>query len=324
MTGLATTRFAPSPTGALHLGHAYSALFAAARGARFVLRIEDIDPGRARAEHVAGIETDLAWLGLDWERPEWRQSARLHLYAAALEQLREAGLVYPCFCTRADVAASLAAPHVSRGPAPSALRAPPPEGEDLSSSPSWGGGERSEMEGAGPGGVYPGTCRRLSAGERARRMAAEPHAWRLDMGAAVARAGRLTWRDEAAGTQTAHPELHGDIVLARKDVPASYHLAVTIDDAAQGVTLVTRARDLFAATDAQRLLQALLGLPTPAYHHHPVLVGPDGARLAKRAGSPTLAGLRARGIDRRSLVRDLMALARRADGTIYVPRALLA
>lgn len=279
MAALATTRFAPSPTGALHLGHAYCALFAAARGQRFLLRIEDIDRGRSRPEHIAGIEADLAWLGLVWERPVWRQSGRLGVYAAALERLRGEGLLYPCFCTRADTAATASAPHGARA-------------------------------------IYPGTCRALGATERARRLAAEPHAWRLDMAAAAAHAGPLSWRDAEAGRQTARPEAHGDIVLARKDVPASYHLAVTIDDAAQGVTLVTRGCDLFTATDVQRLLQALLGLPTPAYHHHPLLLGPDGARLAKRAGSPSLTSLRAGGVDPARLGRALMALAPAADGTI--------
>lgn len=270
-----TTRFAPSPTGALHLGHAYSALFAAARGTRFVLRHEDIDRGRSRVEHMVGIEADLAWLGLAWERPVWRQSTRLGVYAGALERLRGEGLVYPCFCTRADIAASLSAPHGGIAP--------------------------------DPGAIYPGTCLRLDPATRARRMATEPHAWRLDTSVAVARTGPLTWHDARAGEQRARAELHGDIVLARKDAPASYHLAVTIDDAAQGVTLVTRGRDLFAVTHAQRLLQARLGLPTPAYHHHPMLVGPDGARLAKRAGSPTIAALRAGG-------RRSGAARGRADG----------
>ena len=305
MTASATTRFAPSPTGALHLGHAYSALFAAARGARFLLRHEDIDPGRARVEHIAGIEADLAWLGLEWERPAWRQSARAGVYAAALERLRGEGLVYPCFCTRADIAASLSAPH---DPPPPLLR----------NGPS----AKRGVVGEGPGAIYPGTCRDLGKAERAPRMAAEPHAWRLDLAAATARTGPLTWQDAEAGPQHARPERHGDIVLGRKDAPGSYHLAVTIDDAEQGITLITRSRDLFAATHIHRLLQALLNLPTPAYHHHPVLVGPDGARLAKRAGSPTLAALRARGVNPARLARDLMALAPGPDGTIYVPTDL--
>ena len=325
----ATTRFAPSPTGALHLGHAWSALFAAARGTRFVLRIEDIDAGRSRAEHIAGIMDDMEWLGLAWERPVWRQSDRLGVYAAALERLRGDGLVYPCFCTRADIAASASAPHAwPGGETPSAPPGHLPrdagEGSMRSSPlPRSGGGAR-RAEGGSPGAIYSGTCRSLGPRERAARMASEPHAWRLDMAAAIARTGPLAWHDDAAGLQTAQPLAHGDIVLARKDAPASYHLAVTIDDAAQGVTLVTRGRDLFAATDVQRLLQALLGLPTPAYHHHALLVAPDGTRLAKRAGSPALAALRARGVDPAVLGRDLMALAPARDGSIYVPHALLA
>lgn len=281
MLPCATTRFAPSPTGPLHLGHAYAALFAAGHGA-MLLRHEDIDPGRARAEHIAGIEADLAWLGLDWPRPAWRQSARLPAYAAALDRLGADGLLYPCFCTRRDLAASASAPHA-------------PEGT-----------------------LYPGTCRTLSAAERARRIAAEPHAWRLDIATAVARAGPLEWHDLAAGPQNAEPLAFGDVVLARKDAPASYHLAVVIDDAAQGVTLVTRGRDLFAATHVQRLLQALLGLPAPAYHHHAVVVGPNGERLAKRHGAPTLGLLRAVGVDPARLARDLMALAPDAAGAIFL------
>ena len=281
------TRFAPSPTGALHIGHAYAALFAAARGA-MVLRHEDIDPGRARAEHIAGVEADLAWLGLDWPRPAWRQSERLAVYGAALERLRADGLVYPCFCTRAGVAAEIAAsgsaPHGPEGP------------------------------------VYPGTCRGLGAGERAGRIAGGvAHAWRLDMAAAVARAGPLVWEEVGAGPQRARPEAAGDVVLARKDAPASYHLAVVVDDAAQGVTLVTRGRDLFGATHVHRLLQALLALPVPRWSHHPLLVGADGRRLAKRDGAPALSALREAGMDGPTLARDLMALAARPDGTIWVP-----
>jgi glutamyl-Q tRNA(Asp) synthetase len=269
------TRFAPSPTGALHLGHACSAIrahdLARAAGGRFLLRIEDIDPGRAREAHVAGILADLAWLGLAWDGPVVRQSARLPLYAAALDRLRAAGLVYPCFCTRAEIAASAAAPHGEGGP------------------------------------LYPGTCRRLDPTTRARRMAGEPHAWRIDMAAAVARAGPLDWHDATAGTVIAAPLAQGDVVLARKDAPVSYHLAVTVDDAAQGVTDVVRGEDLFAATHVHRLLQALLGLPTPAYHHHPLLRDAHGRRLAKRDGARSLADLRADGIDGPALAESLRA-----------------
>jgi glutamyl-Q tRNA(Asp) synthetase len=257
------TRFAPSPTGRLHLGHAFSALlahdFARSRGGAFLLRIEDIDPGRSRSEHVDSIIEDLAWLGLEWDGEIIFQSERLELYAKALERLKAAGLVYPCFCTRsaiaAEIAASAAAPHGPDGP------------------------------------LYPGTCRALPPGERERRAAAEPHAWRLETAKASARAGPLYWRD--GDTEVlAEPETHGDVVLARKDAPVSYHLAVTVDDAAQGVTDVIRGRDLYAATDVHRLLQALLDLPTPLYHHHPLLLGRDGRRLAKRDGALTLRELR--------------------------------
>jgi glutamyl-Q tRNA(Asp) synthetase len=271
------TRFAPSPTGKLHLGHAYSAIlahdFARQRGGRFLLRIEDIDPGRSREEHVAAILADLAWFGLDWDGPVERQSQRLPRYAAALGRLRHDDLVYPCFCTRAqvaaEVAASAAAPHGADGP------------------------------------LYPGTCRAVPQALRERRMAEEPHSWRLDVGRAVALAGPLAWQDESAGEVAAVPERHGDVVLARKDAPVSYHLAVTVDDAAQGVTDVVRGRDLFAATDVHRLLQALLGLPIPHYHHHRLLADREGRRLAKRSGAPTLAELRAGGADPAALVASL-------------------
>jgi glutamyl-Q tRNA(Asp) synthetase len=262
------TRFAPSPTGLLHLGHAHSALLgwrrARAGQGRFLLRIEDIDQGRCREDFVAAIDEDLAWLGLDWERPVRRQSEHFADYRAALTRLDGMGLVYPCFCTRTEIAAEVAragaAPHGGKGP------------------------------------LYPGICRRLSAEERAARIAAgEGHALRLDMARAVSLAGPLGWEDELAGRVAADPMSQGDVVLARKDVPASYHLAVTADDALQGVTLVTRGVDLFAATDVHRLLQALLGLPTPRYHHHPLLTDASGRRYAKRDRSLTLAALRAAG-----------------------------
>lgn len=255
------TRFAPSPTGRLHLGHAASAIrahdFARKSGGMFLLRIEDIDATRSRPEHVAGIIEDLTWLGLTWDGEVVFQSRRLALYDAALDRLKAMGLLYPCFCTRADIAASVAAPH----------------GRD--------------------GAAYPGTCRGLPDAEM--RMA-EPHCWRIDMAKAVARAGSLTWHDASAGTVAADPLAHGDVVLARKDAPASYHLAVTVDDAAQGITDIVRGDDLFAATDIHRLLQALLDLPTPHYHHHPLLLGDDGKRLAKRNGARALADVRAQGV----------------------------
>lgn len=270
------TRFAPSPTGELHLGHAYSALLAhgAARaaGGRFVLRIDDIDGSRSREIYVGASLADLAWLGLDWDGEPVRQSQRLPDYEAALDTLRAQGLVYPCFCTRADIAASLSAPH---GPS---------------------------------GAVYPGTCRGLAAEDRARRIAAgAAHCWRLDMDSAAARAGDLTWEEQGQGARIADPCAHGDIVLARKDAPASYHLASTLDDASMGITHVVRGADLLASTDVHRLLQALLGLPTPAYRHHGLICGPDGKRLAKRDAAASLASLRAAGIDGRMLAADLRA-----------------
>jgi glutamyl-Q tRNA(Asp) synthetase len=260
------TRFAPSPTGRLHLGHAYSAIrahdFARERSGSFLLRIEDIDRGRSRGEYVDGIIEDVEWLGLMPDGEIVYQSERLPLYAEALERLKARGLVYPCFCTRsaiaAEVAASVSAPH---GP---------------------------------DGALYPGTCRSRPEAERERRLTSEAHAWRIDMAAAAAAAGPLEW-SEAGQAVKADPLSAGDVVLARKDAPTSYHLAVTIDDAAQAVTDVVRGRDLYAATNVHRLLQALLDLPTPRYHHHDLLLGPDGQRLAKRNGAPTLASLREAG-----------------------------
>ncbi len=267
------TRFAPSPTGLLHLGHALSAIQAHDRartaGGRFLLRIEDIDGARSREAFVAAIERDLHWLGLAWDGPVLRQSLRLDAYAAALGQLRAQGLLYPCFCTRAEIAASLSAPHGDAGPR------------------------------------YPGTCRHLPEAERARRLAGEHHAWRLDMAAAITRIGPLSWHDELAGTVTALPGAQGDVILARKDAPASYHLAVTVDDAAQGITHVVRGRDLFDATHVHRLLQALLDLPVPVYRHHGLVAGADGRRLAKRDRAPTLSDLRSGGLDGAALATML-------------------
>ena len=261
------TRFAPSPTGRLHLGHAFSALkahdHARDRGGTFLLRIEDIDPGRSRPEHVDAILEDLLWLGLEWDGEMLYQSERLPLYAEALGRLKTVGLVYPCFCTRADIAASTAAPQGPHGP------------------------------------LYPGTCRGLSDPDLSR-----PHAWRLDVAKAAAQAGPLAWTDDGKKIEAA-PEAYGDVVLARKDAPASYHLAVTIDDAAQGITDVVRGLDLFASTHIHRLLQALLGLPTPAWHHHPLLTDTGGNRLAKRHDAPTLAALREGGMDPKALVEAL-------------------
>jgi len=273
------SRFAPSPTGPLHLGHAYSALlahdFARARGGTFLLRIEDIDPGRSRPEHVDAIIADIRWLGMRRDRDPVLQSQRLQLYAHALERLKALGLVYPCFCTRsaiaAEIAASAAAPH-------------PGTGEQL----------------------YPGTCRALDEDERRDRIAAERHAWRLDVAKATRMAGPLIWRDHGTSVP-ARPKQLGDVVLARKDAPTSYHLAVTVDDADQGVTDVVRGRDLFESTHVHRLLQALLDLPTPEYHHHALLTDSDGVRLAKRSGAPSLASLRDKGVDPAELAANLRA-----------------
>lgn len=271
-----TTRFAPSPTGLLHLGHAYAALFAWRRarraGGRFLLRLEDIDPGRCRPAFVAAILDDLRWLGLDWDGPVRVQSEHLAEYRAALDALAAWGLTYPCFCTRADIARAASAPH-------------------------------------GPEGVvYPGTCRNLDPAERARRIAARsPHATRLDVARAVASTGPLNFQDEAGARHVCDPGRFGDVVLARRDAPASYHLCVAHDDAAQGVTLVTRGLDLEPATDIQRLLQALLGWPEPRYCHHRLLLDAGGRRLAKRDHAATLQALRADGAtpaEVRALARD--------------------
>lgn len=249
------TRFAPSPNGQLHLGHAYAAVvahdLARARGGEFLLRIEDIDGTRSRAELVPEILADLEWLGLTLDGPVVYQSSRLESYAAAAERLKALGLLYPCQCTRAEVLAAA----VELGP---------------------------------DGPVYPGTC-------RGRDVDPQGAAWRIDMAKAAALAGPLEWLDELAGVQVAAPEQFGDVVLLRKEAPASYHLAVTLDDAADGVTLVTRGQDLFAASHVHRLLQALLDLPVPVWHHHPLLCEADGRKLAKRRGSPALADLRKAG-----------------------------
>lgn len=262
------TRFAPSPTGFLHLGHAHAALTAwrRARGAggRFLLRIEDIDPVRCRPEYAQAILEDLAWLGIDHDGPVRVQSAHLAEYRAVLDALAARGLLYPCFCTRADIAREVAASaHAPHGP---------------------------------DGPVYPGTCRTLPAAERAARLAAGvPHALRLDMARACAAVPLLAWHEEGEGEIACDPACFGDVVLARKDAPASYHLCVTHDDALQGVTLVTRGVDLKPATALHRLLQALMGWPAPAYAHHALLTGPDGRRLAKRDRAATLRDLRAAG-----------------------------
>jgi glutamyl-Q tRNA(Asp) synthetase len=266
------TRFAPSPTGRLHLGHAYAAFFAwreaQESGGRFILRIEDIDSARCREEYVAGITEDLSWLGLIWEQPVRRQSEHLDDYRAALDRLRGQGLLYPCFCTRKEIIAEVAA--AGYAPHPLAM------GTD--------------------GVVYPGTCRNLSVTERAERMAQTEHyCWRLDIVRASHSVGSLCWYDHNLGNVVARPTDYGDVVLARKDTPTAYHLAVTVDDALQNINCVTRGTDLLRATDIHRLLQALLGLPTPDYHHHKLLTDPTGKRFAKRDQAVTLQSLRQQG-----------------------------
>ena len=273
------TRFAPSPTGRLHRGHAFSALtaHAAARAAqgRFLLRIEDIDATRCRPEYEAAILEDLAWLDLTWEQPVRRQSEHLADYQAALERLAARGLLYRCFRTRREIAQAIAsAPH--------------------GAMETWRGGP-------------------VPADEEDRRLAAgETFAWRLHLDAALrALEAPLTFREEGAGPNgetgliTARPELGGDVVLARKGVGVAYHLAVTVDDALQGVTHVIRGQDLFEATHVQRLLQALLGLPEPVYRHHRLLTGPDGKRYAKRDRAQTLAELRAAGVTPQDLRAEM-------------------
>lgn len=268
------TRFAPSPTGYLHLGHAHAALFArhAARaaGGRFLLRLEDIDTPRCRPEFEDAIYEDLHWLGLAWDGPVVRQSERMDAYGAALAHLAGLGLTYPCFCTRKEIAAEIAA----AGAAPHGRT---PSGPD--------------------GLLYPGTCRGLdAAGIAERRAAGREAALRLDCARAGALAGPLTFTDAGGGTIAVEPCLFGDAVVARRDIGTSYHLAVVVDDAAQGVTLVTRGRDLLPATHLQRVLQAVLGLPEPAYHHHGLLTDDEGRRLAKRDDDRTLRSLRATGV----------------------------
>ncbi len=267
------TRFAPSPTGRLHLGHAYSAVLGHARvrdsGGKFLLRIEDLDEGRSRPEFVLGIEEDLRWLGLDWDGEPLVQSKRQAVYTVELERLKARGLVYPCFCTRADIAASLTAPHGDAGSS------------------------------------YPGTCRELP--DDPKRRTSTPHSWRLDSGKALAVAGLPVWIEADGRSFTARKSDIGDAILARKDAPASYHLACVIDDSASGVTLVVRGADLRPSTPIQRLLQELLGLPAPTYLHHPLVTHADGRRLAKRDLAPTLAAMRETGTDGRALSADLLA-----------------
>ncbi|MEB3416170.1 tRNA glutamyl-Q(34) synthetase GluQRS [Alteriqipengyuania sp. WL0013] len=262
---MTVTRFAPSPNGPLHLGHAFSAIvahdLAKADGGRFLLRIEDIDGPRSRPELADEFRRDLEWLGLEWTEVA-PQSARLGRYAEAAQALQDRGLLYRCRCTRADIAANA----TETGP---------------------------------DGPFYPGTCKAAAIPET------EPAAWRLDVAGALAETGPLEWTDTLHGDQPARPQLLGDVMLVRKDLPASYHLAATLDDAADGVTLVTRGADLFNATHVHRLLQGVFGLPVPRWHHHPLLLGDDGRKLAKRRGSPSLADRRLAGEDGRALADDL-------------------
>jgi glutamyl-Q tRNA(Asp) synthetase len=275
------TRFAPSPTGRLHKGHAYSALLAfdraRAEGGQFILRIEDIDTTRCKPEFVNGIYEDLAWLGITWPEPVRRQSEHFADYQAALEALKAKGVAYPCFCTRKDIEAEIAgagaAPHGPDGP------------------------------------IYPGICRHLSAEEREAKIAEGiPHAWRLDLAAALAQVdGPLKWQDELKGSITATPEELGDVVLARKDTPTSYHLSVVVDDGLQGVTHIIRGEDLYHATHIHVLLQRLLGLVTPVYHHHGLMLDEHGQRFAKRNKSVTLESLREAGENPDALKRNLLS-----------------
>lgn len=265
LSGVTVTRFAPSPNGSLHLGHAFSALvahdIARARGGHCLLRIEDIDGARSRPELATEFRVDLDWLGLTFDEVP-AQSARLDSYAAAADRLRADGLLYPCTCTRSQIEASATA--------------------------------------AGPEGpIYPGTCKGRTVDPTI------PAAWRLDMQAATARAGRLFWTDELHGEQVCDLRQFGDVVLMRKDAPASYHLAATLDDAADGVTLVTRGMDLFAASNVHRLLQALLDLPVPRWHHHALVLDETGQKLAKRRESPSLKDRRASGENGRELADAL-------------------
>lgn len=264
------TRFAPSPTGHLHLGHAFAALTARASGERFLLRIENIDVVRSRPEFETAIFEDLAWLGLEWETPALRQSERFAAYREALDALYTRRLLYPCFCTRKDIADEIArsaeAPHGPEGP------------------------------------LYPGTCRKLSMEGRSQRMAREAaFAWRLDSAEAAHQVGSLSFFERGAssdgerGTIAVRASLLGDVVLARKEMPASYHLAVVVDDAFQGVNLVTRGNDLFAATHLQRVLQVLLGLPEPQYAHHKLILDEYGRKFSKRDHGVTLRSLRESG-----------------------------
>ncbi|MEQ1539602.1 MAG: tRNA glutamyl-Q(34) synthetase GluQRS [Sphingorhabdus sp.] len=265
---VSATRFAPSPNGRLHIGHAFAAMcahdFARAFGGQFQLRIEDIDGTRSRPDHIDAIIADMEWLGLHYDGSVIFQSQRVEHYADALRKLRDRGLVYRCWCTRSEIAEALKTKSVRHGP---------------------------------DGPVYPGTCRGADRDSS--------YCWRLDMAKAVELVGPLQWNDLAAGAQIADPMQFGDVVLWRKDAPASYHLAATLDDAADGISHVVRGKDLFAYTAIHRVLQELLALPQPVYWHHPLLLDADGEKLAKSRVSQPLAQLRAQGVHGPELVQQL-------------------
>lgn len=269
-------RFAPSPNGLLHLGHAYAACvahdYARERGGALLLRVEDIDSGRSKPEFIDAILADLRWLGIDWDGDVIFQSQRLDSYAKAADRLKEKGLLYPCFCTRSSMRAVQ---------------------------------ERKGLEEGPDGPIYPGTCRNLDQSEAAKRIENEPHNWRLNVKKAIDLAGELDWHDERYGDQIADPLALGDVVLIPKDTSVSYHLAVTVDDARDGISHVVRGRDLFASTHIHRLLQALLDLPTPIYVHHPILLDETGDKLSKSRDSASLAILREQGRDGYQLASDL-------------------
>ncbi len=270
------TRFAPSPNGQLHLGHAYAAIcahdFARAAGGRFQLRIEDIDGTRSRADHIDNILADLRWLDIIWDDDVIFQSHRTAAYHNGLLRLRHAGLIYRCFCSRGDIATMLKQQPVHHGP---------------------------------DGPHYPGTCRSLGAAQSEERSSAEPYCWRLDMAAATRDLPPLSWHDLAAGAQYADPNQFGDVILWRKDTPASYHLAATLDDGADGINMVVRGQDLFAYSHIHRLLQHLLDLPTPIYWHHPLAVDQNGEKLAKSRASPSLSVMRVAGDDGKILANAI-------------------
>ncbi len=272
------TRFAPSPTGLLHVGNAYSALecmqWAKSHGAELLLRIEDIDFTRCRPEFTLAIFEDLKWLGIEWSRDVRKQSEHGATYQQALERLIEAGVLYPCFCTRKQIHDEITRMGLA------------PHSEEM-------------------GDPYPGSCKHLSAAESRQRLLHEPHAWRLDMEAALQQTGSLQWTDSEGAHHPVSAGM-GDVVIGRKDVGISYHLAVVIDDALQEITHVIRGQDLETSTDIHRILQALLELPSPIYSHHPLILTPDGERLAKRNGAPSLHALRKLGIDPAKLSHYLL------------------